>query len=373
MYIKVPPVLALKIYDKLPRREDRTEQIRAYSVVQFQLWNCSAKTLRTSECESAMANEFFYPAVKPFDTGTLVVDDPHRLYWEQCGNPDGEPILFLHGGPGLGCSEVDRRFFNPDCFRIVLFDQRGSGRSRPVGELSNNSMADTARDIERLRQSLGIERWHVFGGSYGSTISLYYAQQHPRRCKSLVLRGIWLLRQEEIDWWLYQVRMIQPEIWNKFARFIPEQERGDLLEAYWKRLTGENRELALEAARHWSIYEGSCCTLLPNEEFTGYFTDADTAWAVARLEAHYFRNVHPDPDSLLLDGVKHIRQIPAFAVHGRYDIVGAVKNLIDLKQVWPELDYTIAADSGHTSHEPGITRELVAATNRIAQTGSPQR
>lgn len=320
-----------------------------------------------------MANEYFFPPIEPYETGILEVDDPHLLYWEQCGNPNGEPILFLHGGPGAGCTDTDRRFFDPDHFRVVLLDQRGSGRSRPVGDLSNNTMADTARDIERLRETLGIDRWHVFGGSYGSTISLYYAQEYPQRCKSLVLRGIWLLREEEIDWWLYRVRMIQPELWNEFAEFIPEPERDDLLEAYWKRLTGEDRELALEAAKHWSIYEGSCCTLLPNEEFTSHFADPDTAWAVARLEAHYFRNAKPDPDSLLLDRVQHIRHIPGFAVHGRYDIVCSVKNLIDLGQAWPELDYVISPDSGHSSHEPGITRELVAATNRIVRTGKPGR
>jgi proline iminopeptidase len=311
-----------------------------------------------------MANKHFFPPIEPFESGILDVGEPHRLYWEQCGNPQGEPILFLHGGPGAGCTEYDRCFFNPQHFRIVLFDQRGSGRSRPVGDLSNNTMADTARDIEQLRQQLGIDRWHVFGGSYGSTISLYYAQSFPERCKSLVLRGIWLLREEELDWWLYRVR---------FAGFIPEAERGDLLEAYWKRLTGDDRELALEAAKHWAIYETACCTLLPNEEFTSHFADDDTAWAVARLEAHYFRNVKPEPDSMLLDRVERIRQIPAFAVHGRYDIVCSVKNLIDLARVWPELDHVIAPESGHSSHEPGITRELVAAVDRIAQTGTPKR
>jgi proline iminopeptidase len=303
----------------------------------------------------------------------MKVDDPHVLYWEQCGNPKGEPMVFLHGGPGAGCTEIDRRFFDPAHFRIVLLDQRGSGRSRPVGDLTNNTMADTARDIEQLREQLGIERWHVFGGSYGSTISLFYSQEFPQRCKSLTLRGIWLLRQEEIDWWLYRVRMIQPEIWNTFAGFIPENERHDLLEAYWKRLTGEDRALALEAAKHWSIYEGSCCTLLPNEEFTSEFAKPDTAWAIARLEAHYLRNVNPKPETLLLDRVERIRHIPAFAVHGRYDIVCAIKNLIDLKDAWPELDWAVAPDAGHSSHEPGITRELVAATNRIAKTGSPKR
>ena len=318
-----------------------------------------------------MANQHFFPSITPFETGTLPVDNVHDLYWEQCGNPQGDPVLFLHGGPGAGCSEQDRCFFDPSHFRIVLLDQRGSGRSTPVGDLTNNDMEHTTSDIEQLREQLDIDRWHVFGGSYGSTISLYYAQQHPQRCKSLVLRGIWMLRAEERDWWLYQLRMIQPELWNKFAGFIPESERGDLLEAYWKRLTGEDRELALQAAKHWAIYEISCCTLLPNEEFASHFAEPDTAWAVARLEAHYFRNVKPDPDTLLLDRVERIRHIPAFAVHGRYDIVCAVKNLVDLSDAWPELDTVISPDSGHSSPEPGITKELVAATNRIVKTGSP--
>jgi len=320
-----------------------------------------------------MANKHFFTPIEPYDTGTLKVDEPHELYWEQCGNPHGEPILFLHGGPGAGCSEQDRCFFDPEHFRIVLLDQRGSGRSRPVGDLTDNNMAATTRDIEQLRELLGIEHWHVFGGSYGSTISLFYAQEFPKRCKSLVLRGIWLLREEEIDWWLYRIRMIQPELWQKFAGFIPGAERDDLLEAYWVRLTGENRELALDAARHWALYEIACCTLLPNEEFFSHFDDPETAWAVARLEAHYFRNVKPEPDTLLLDRVNRIRDIPAFAVHGRYDIVCSVKNLIDLSSVWPKLDTTISPDSGHSSHEPGITKELVAATNRIVKNGSPVR
>ena len=323
--------------------------------------------------ESDMANEYFFAPIEPFESGTLEVGAPHELYWEQCGNPNGEPIIFLHGGPGAGCSEYDRRLFDPKHFRIVLLDQRGSGRSRPVGDLTDNTMAATVRDIEQLRELLGIDRWHVFGGSYGSTISLYYAQEFPQRCKSLTLRGIWLLRREELDWWLYRVRMIQPEIWDNFAEFIPLAERGDLLEAYWQRLTGTDRKLAHEAAKHWATYEISCCTLEPNPEFFATFEDPEAAWAVARLEAHYFRNGTPQPDSLLLDRVADIRHIPAFAVHGRYDIICPVKSLFDLAQVWPELDYTVAPVAGHSSHEPGITRELVAATNRIVQTGSPQR
>ena len=210
-----------------------------------------------------MANKYFFPPIEPYETGTLEVGEPHRLYWEQCGNPDGDPILFLHGGPGAGCSEQDRCFFDPAHFRIILLDQRGSGRSVPVGDLTDNTMAHTAQDVEQLREQLGIESWHVFGGSYGSTMALYYAQEFPQHCKSLVLRGIWLLREEELNWWLYGIRMIQPELWQEFAGFIPEQERHDLLEAYWTRLTGADRELALQAAKHWAMYEISCCTLLP--------------------------------------------------------------------------------------------------------------
>jgi proline iminopeptidase len=320
-----------------------------------------------------MANEYFYPPIEPFATGEMRVAEPHRLYWEQCGNPQGEPVLFLHGGPGAGCTAFDRRFFDPDHFRIILFDQRGCGRSSPVGELSNNSMADTANDIEQLRKTLEIERWHVFGGSYGSTISLFYSQQHPERCKSLVLRGIWTLRKEEIDWWLNRVGFIQPELWKVFANFIPENERDDLLEAYWRRLTSDDKELAMSAAKHWAVYEGSCCTLLPNPEFSSHFAEEQTAWAVARLEAHYFRNVCPQPDSMLIDNARRLNNIPAFAVHGRYDIVCPVKSLLDLAANWPELDWVIAPTSGHSSHEPEITKELVAATRRIKKTGSPVR
>jgi proline iminopeptidase len=220
---------------------------------------------------------------------------------------------------------------------------------------------------------LGIDTWHVFGGSWGSSLAMDYAEQHPDRIKSLVLRGIWLLRDEEIHWWLYEMGQIQPELWQRFVEPIPEAERDDLLEAFWKRLDGEDREAGLAAAKAWSIYEGSCCTLLPNPEFSDAFGEPEMAWNLARLEAHYFRNVRYQPDTLLLDRVHRLRSIPAFAVHGRYDLVCPVKNLYDLCQAWPELDACIVPDAGHSSHEPGITRELVAATTRIAETGSPVR
>jgi proline iminopeptidase len=317
----------------------------------------------------AMANQHFYPEIEPYAHGMLAVGAPHTLYWEQCGNPDGPPILFLHGGPGAGATTTDRRFFDPDHFRIVLFDQRGSGRSRPVGDLTDNSIDAIVADIEALREHLGIETWHVFGGSWGSTLSLYYAQEHPERCRTLTLRGIWLLRDEEIDWWLYGIRNIQPELWETFAGHLPPEERDDLLEGYWRRLNGSNRQEALAAARHWSMYEGACCTLLPNEEFAAHFEDEDTAWSIARLEAHFFRNVRLDPHDLLLKRVDRIRHIPSVIVHGRYDIVCPVRNALDLRAVWPEAELVVVPDAGHSSHEPGITRELVAATGRIMQAG----
>jgi proline iminopeptidase len=319
-----------------------------------------------------MSNQHFLPPREPYSTGRLVVDDIHTLYYEQCGNPDGIPILFLHGGPGAGCSKKDRCFFDESKFRTILFDQRGSGRSTPEGELRKNTIDHLVRDIEQLRVELGIEKWHIFGGSWGSTLSIYYAQEHPNRILSITLRGIWLLRRTELDWWLNQICWIQPELWREFAEFIPEAERDDLLEAYWKRLTGDDREIALQAARRWSIYEGSCCSLMPNEKYSEAFAKDELAWNLARLEAKYFRaGIHPD--NLLLERVHRLRDIPTFAVHGRYDIVCPVKNLDDLGRDWPELDWEIVPDAGHSSHEPGITRELVAATNRIAATGSPVR
>lgn len=321
-----------------------------------------------------MANAHFYPPLEPFATGELEVGAPHVLYWEQCGNPDGEPILFVHGGPGAGSTEFDRRFFDPAHFRVVLLDQRGCGRSRPVGELADNTPAHLVSDFEALRRTLGIERWHVFGGSWGSTLSLCYAEAHPEACKSLTLRGIWLLRAWELDWWLYGLRAIRPEQWKRFAEHVAPEEgggRGDLLEAYWRRLNGPDRKAALDAAIEWSMYEGSACTLLPNEEFSSHFALPEVAWAVARLEAHYFRNVRFEPEDRLLREIGRIRHLPAFIVHGRYDVICPVRSAVELAETWPEATLRIVPDAGHSSHEPGITRELVAATDRIRDHGGP--
>lgn len=320
-----------------------------------------------------MSNPHFHPPIEPYTTGRLKVGGPHELYWEEVGNPDGIPVLFVHGGPGAGCSTYDRRFFDPAAFRVVLVDQRGSGRSTPHGDLTDNTPDALVADFEALRERLGIERWHLFGGSWGSTLALHYAQTHPERVATMILRGIWLMRDEDIRWWLYEMGKVRPDLWADFAGLVGEHERGDLLEAYWRRLTGPDRVSALAAARAWSTYESLACTLLPNPDFAELFEDADKAWSLARLEAHFTRNVRLRPDGVLLDRVERIRHVPTFAVHGRYDIICPAKNLYDLKAAWPELDAVFVEDAGHSSHEPGITRALVAATARLAARGTPVR
>ena len=306
-----------------------------------------------------------YPPIDPYRTGRLAVDDLHTLYYEESGRSDGIPVLFIHGGPGAGATAKDRCFFDPAHYRILIFDQRGSGRSRPLGELRSNTTDLLVSDIEALRLELGIERWHVFGGSWGSTLSLYYAQCHPGRCRSLTLRGIFLMRQSELDWWLHGMGRFFPELHRAFVEFLPESERGDLLENYWRRLTSEDPKIQLAAARSWSIYEGSCCTLLPDPEFAAAFGEDNMAIGLARLEAHYFRNQRFEPETLLLDQIERIRSIPGTIVQGRYDVVCPIENADDLHRVWPEANYVVVPDAGHASREPGTARALVAATDSL--------
>ena len=306
-----------------------------------------------------------YPPIDPYRTGTLAVDDLHTLYYEESGRADGTPVVFIHGGPGAGATAKDRCFFDPTHYRIIIFDQRGSGRSRPLGELRSNTTDLLVSDIEALRLELGIERWHVFGGSWGSTLSLYYAQCHPDRCQSLTLRGIFLMRQSELDWWLHGMGRFFPELHRAFVEFLAESERGDLLEGYWRRLTSEDPKIRLAAARSWSIYEGSCCTLLPDPEFAAAFGEDDMAIGLARLEAHYFRNQRFEPETLLLDRIERIRNIPSTIVQGRYDVVCPIENADDLHRVWPEANYVVVPDAGHASREPGTARALVAATDAL--------
>lgn len=303
-----------------------------------------------------------FPPLEPYATGTLALDGTHRMYFEQSGNPGGVAVVFLHGGPGAGASAVHRQFFDPAFYRIIIFDQRGAGRSTPLGSLQDNTTPDLVADMERLREHLGIDRWLVFGGSWGSTLALAYAQHHPQRCLGLILRGIFLCRQGEIDFFLYGIRNVFPEAWRTFAGHVPEAERGDLLEAYHRRLTDPDPMVSLPAARAWSVYEGSCSTLLPNASLVADFASDRVAIGLARIEAHYFRNHIFLPENFLLDHVDRIRNIPAVIVQGRYDIVCPAVSADDLHRAWPEAEYHVVADAGHSAFEPGIRSRLVAAT-----------
>jgi proline iminopeptidase len=314
-----------------------------------------AMTLRTE----------LYPEIEPHRSGMLESDGVHRMYWEECGNPGGQPVVFLHGGPGAGSAPAHRRFFDPLHYRIVIFDQRGAGRSRPLGELEENTTPLLIDDMERLRRHLGIERWVVFGGSWGSTLAIAYAIDHPERCAGLVLRGIFLCRKSEIDWFLYGVRNLFPEAWSSFAGKIPAAERGDLLAAYYKRLTHPDPAVHMPAAKAWSIYEGSCSTLLANPETVAYFASDVVALGLARIEAHYFTHDIFLPPNALLDNIGRIREVPAVMVQGRYDAVCPIVTADDLHRAWPEAEYVIVPDAGHSAWEPGICAELVKATERF--------
>jgi len=312
-----------------------------------------------------MARGELFPPIDPYQTGHLRVGTLHTIYWEQSGNPNGMPVVFLHGGPGAGASPTHRRFFDPAHYRIVILDQRGAGRSTPLGETRENDIPDLVGDLEQLRTLLGIQRWMVFGGSWGSTLALAYAQAHPDRVVGLVLRGIFLMRRREIDWFLYQMRNIFPEAWASFNGFIPEAERGDLLEAYHRRLNDPNPQVRMAAARVWSVYEGACSTLMPSPELLSASGEDNHALGLARIEAHYFRNNMPEPESRLLDQIGRIRHIPAVIVQGRYDVVCPIRTADELHRAWPEADYIVVPDAGHSAMEPGVRAALVGATERF--------
>jgi len=314
----------------------------------------------SSEIRSAL-----YPEIEPFGSGMLELDGLHRMYWEQSGNPAGVPVVFLHGGPGAGSAPAHRRFFDPAHYRIVIFDQRGAGRSTPLGELRDNTTPHLVADIERLRAHLGIERWLVFGGSWGSTLALAYGEAHPERCTGLILRGIFLCRQSEITWFLYGLRNLFPEAWQAFAGAIPENERGDLLTAYYRRLTDPDPTVHMPAARAWSIYEGSCSTLLPSAETVAYFAGDVVALGLARIEAHYFSHNIFLPENSLLNNISRVRNIPAVIVQGRYDAVCPIVSADDVHRAWPEAEYIIVPGAGHSAWEPGICAELVKATEKF--------
>jgi proline iminopeptidase len=306
-----------------------------------------------------------YPEIEPYALGRLAVGELHELYWEESGHPEGVPVVFLHGGPGAGSAPNHRRFFDPAAYRILIFDQRGAGRSTPLGEIRDNTTPLLIEDMEKLRELRGIDRWLVFGGSWGSTLALAYAEAHPERCLGLVLRGIFLCRTSEIDWFLYGLRAFFPEAWEAFAGHIPEAERGDLLGAYHRRLMDPDPAVHRPAARAWSVYEGSCSTLLPSRETVDYFAGDVVALGLARMEAHYFAHNIFLPDNALLANIGRIRHLPAVIVQGRYDAVCPIVSAHELHQAWPEARYVVVPDAGHSAWEPGIRAELVRATEEF--------
>ena len=309
-----------------------------------------------------------YPAIEPYRSGRLDVGDGHSLYWELSGNPEGTPAVFLHGGPGAGCSPDHRRLFDPARYNVLLFDQRGCGRSTPHASLEANTTWDMVEDIERLRQLVGVEKWLVFGGSWGSTLALAYAETHPDRASALVLRGIFTFRQAELDWFYQQgASMLFPDKWEGFLAPIPDAERGDLVEAYRKRLTSEDKDEQLAAAKAWSKWEGDIVTLLPSPETVEHFTSPDVAVAVARIENHYMA-AHGwlEEGQLLKGAAEKLRGIPGIIVQGRHDTCTPPVAAWRLKQAWPEVELNIVPDGGHLFSEPGILDGLIRATDKFA-------
>jgi proline iminopeptidase len=310
-----------------------------------------------------------YPAIEPFRKGMLRVSSEHEIYFEESGNPSGKPVVFVHGGPGAGCDIRARRFFNPDTYRIVLFDQRGCGRSKPHASLVDNTTWHLVADMEALRQHLSIDRWQVFGGSWGSTLSLAYAQTHPDRVTEIIVRGIFLLRPWELHWF-YQhgASALFPDRFEVYRSAIPVDERQDLIAAFYKRLCGNNRNEMLKAARAWSVWEAATSFIHTNSDMIDKWDSEEFAIAVARIECHYFVNKgflkHEDQ---LLHDVEKIRHIPGVIVQGRYDVICPMQTAWELHRAWPEAEFKVVADAGHSAFEVGITHELITATDKFAR------
>jgi proline iminopeptidase len=307
----------------------------------------------------------FYPTIEPFKTGELKVSDIHTLYYEQCGNPEGKPVVFLHGGPGGGIDADHRRYFDPKHYHIILFDQRGCGKSKPTADLRENTTWDLVADIEKIRTHVGVDKWVVFGGSWGSTLALAYAVTHPERVKGLVLRGIFLCRPSEIKWFYqYGASEIFPDKWDPYWNLIPANERHDMVKAYYKLLTHEDYATRLNAAKVWSKWEAATSRLFVSETAIEDFDDPDSALAFARIECHYFiNNAFFKTDNYLLENVDKIKKIPGIIVQGRYDVVCPARSAWDLKKAWPEAQLRIIADAGHAASEPGTRSALIEATD----------
>jgi proline iminopeptidase len=310
----------------------------------------------------------YYPEIEPYKTYHLPVDSHHTLYVEECGNPQGLPVVFLHGGPGGGCTPSHRRFFNPKQYRIVLFDQRGSGRSTPHASLQDNTTQHLVSDIETIRNHLGIEKWLVFGGSWGSTLGLVYAQTHPEKVLGLILRGIFLARDRDIQFF-YQhgTSEVFADYWEDFAAPIPAAERHDMVNAYYRLLTHTNPDVCLEAAKAWSIWEGRCSSLYPNPNLVDFFSEPHTALSIARIECHYFKHNSFLRPNQILEDAQRLRHIPGIIVHGRYDVVCPFDNAWALHKAWPQAELHIIHDAGHAASEPGNLSALVTATQEMAR------
>ena len=315
------------------------------------------------------ARKALFPEIAPYRDGFLPVSDIHTIYYEECGNPEGKPVLMVHGGPGGGSNPVMRRFHDPAIYRIILFDQRGCGRSTPYASIEENTTQHLIADMEALRTHLRIERWQICGGSWGSTLALAYAQTHPERVTEIILRGIFLLRQAELEWFYQKgCGWIFPEAFEDYLAPIPPEERGDMIAAYHRRLTGPEGAEQLRAARAWSAWEGTTLSLTVDAERVRNFSDNHYALAFARIESHYFIN-HGffETDGQLLRDIGAIRHIPGIIIHGRYDVITPAKNAWDLKKAWPEADLRIVPLSGHAMTEAGIVHEIVEAAERFAQ------
>lgn len=307
-----------------------------------------------------------YPEIEPYSTGYLKVSELHTLYFEEVGNPKGKPIVFLHGGPGGGISANYRRYFNPQKWRIILFDQRGCGKSTPTAELKDNSTWDLVSDIETLRNHLSIAKWAVFGGSWGSTLALSYSITHPDVCTQLYLRGIFLLRKKEIDWFYQEgCSKIYPDAWEEYVKPIPQSERSNFVQAYYKRLTSEDKTVRKNAAKSWSVWEGSTSKLIPESDMVTRFGEDDFADAFARIECHYFTNKgFFSEDNYLLNNIDKIRHIPTVIVQGRYDVVCPAESAWELHRAFPEAEFHLIADAGHSLSEKGITDKIIEYTDK---------
>ncbi|MBR9871033.1 MAG: prolyl aminopeptidase [Gammaproteobacteria bacterium] len=313
-----------------------------------------------------------YPEIQPYARHRLAVDDVHELYLEESGNPEGTPVLVVHGGPGGGCEGYHRRFFDAERFRIILLDQRGAGRSTPLAALEGNDTPNLVADIEAVRQFFGVDRWMLFGGSWGSTLSLIYAQSYPERVLGLVLRGIFLCRPRDIHW-LYQegASRVFPDYWQDFQRLIPQEERDDMVAAYHRRLTSNNELEQIQAAKAWSVWEGRCATLQPNPKVVEHFGHPHVAIALARIECHFFMNqgfLQPDQ---IINNADKLAKIPGIIVHGRYDMVCPLDNAFALSAAWPEAELQIIRDAGHSASEPAIVDALIRGVEQVVAKGAP--